>query len=108
MKIKTNSQEPGEPKETAGNTVFEIFSAIASEDETQTLAADYAEGIGWGDAKQRLFEMLDGVLAEPRERYNELMSNPEEIDKVLAVGGERARAISRPYMDQLRQAVGIA
>ena len=108
MKIKTNSQEPGEPKETEGNTVFEIFKSIASEDETRTLAVDYASGIGWGDAKQRLFEMLDAVLAEPRERYNELMANPAEIDKVLTIGGERARAISRPYMDQLRDAVGIA
>jgi len=108
MKIKTNSQEPGEPKDTSGNTVFEIFSAIATDDQIQTLAADFAAGIGWGDAKQRLYEMLDAHLAEPRERYNELMANPNEIDEVLAAGGERARAISRPFMDQLRAAVGIA
>ena len=67
MKIKTNSQEPGEPKDTEGNTVFEIFKSIASEEETSTLAADYASGIGWGDAKQRLFDCLLYTSPSPRD-----------------------------------------
>ena len=108
MRIVTNSQEPGEPKDTEGNTVFEIYQAFATAEQSAALAAAYADGIGWGDAKQQLFELIDGVLSEPRERYEHLMAHPEEIDAVLADGAQRARAISAPYVDELRHAIGIA
>ena len=107
MRIVTNSQEPHEPKETIGNTVFEIYRAFATEEQAAELAEDYGRGIGWGDAKQRLFELVDGALAEPRERYDALMANPSEIDDVLAAGADRARALAAPYIDELRAAVGI-
>ena len=107
MRIVTNSQEPHEPKETAGNTVFEIHRAFASDEQSAELAEDYARGIGWGDAKQRLFELVDAALAEPRERYDALMASPDEIDAILAGGAARARALAGPYLDELRAAVGI-
>lgn len=107
MKIKTNSQEPGEPKDPEGNTVFEIYRAFASEEQTAELRTAYADGIGWGDAKQRLFELVDNELSAPRERYDELMANPAELDAILKLGAEKARAQSRPYLDELRKAVGI-
>ena len=108
MRIVTNSQEPGEPKDTEGNTVFEIYRAFATPEQTETLRAAYADGIGWGDAKQQLFELIDGILAEPRERYMHLMAHPDEIDAVLADGARRARALSEPYLDEIRHAVGVA
>ena len=107
MRILTNSQEPGEPKDPHGNTVFEIHHAFATPEQSAQLAADYAAGIGWGDAKQRLFDRVEAVLAEPRERYDRLMAHPEEIDAVLADGATRARAISAPFLERLREAVGI-
>lgn len=108
MKIKTNSQEPGEPKDPEGNTLFEIYEAFASEEQAQAMRQAFADGIGWGDAKQQLFELVDGVLAEPRQRYDELMANPAEIDAILNVGAEKARALSRPMLDEMRRAVGVA
>ena len=108
MKIKTNSQEPGEPKDPEGNTLFEIYQAFASEEQAQAMRQAFADGIGWGDAKQQLFELVDGVLAEPRQRYDELMANPAEIDAILNVGAEKARALSRPMLDEMRRAVGVA
>jgi len=108
MKIKTNSQEPGEPKDPEGNTVFEIYRAFATEAQTEELRTAYQEGIGWGDAKQQLFELVDKVLSEPRDRYDELMANPAAIDTILEKGAEKARAHSQPYLAQLRNAVGVA
>lgn len=108
MKIKTNSQEPGEPKDHEGNTVFDIYRAFASNAQCEAFRQAYADGIAWGEAKQQLFELVDGVLTEPRERYEELMANPDRIDAVLARGAEKAREHSRPYLQQLRQAVGVA
>lgn len=108
MKIKTNSQEPGEPKDPEGNTLFEIYEAFASEEQAQAMRQAFADGIGWGDAKQQLFELVDGVLAEPRQRYDELMANPAEIDAILNIGAQKARALSRPMLDEMRRAVGVA
>lgn len=107
MKIKTNSQEPGEVKEPEGSTVFEIYRAFASEEQTVQMRVAYADGIGWGDAKQQLFELVDAALAEPRERYNELMADPSIVDTILLQGAEKARAQSQPYLHELRTAVGI-
>jgi len=108
MKIKTNSQEPGEPKDPEGNTVFDIYRAFANDEQCDALRQAYADGIAWGEAKQQLFELVDSVLTEPRERYEELMANPERIEAVLARGAEKAREHSRPYMERLRRAVGVA
>jgi tryptophanyl-tRNA synthetase len=108
MKIKTNSQEPGEAKEPEGNTVFEIYRAFATDEQSQQMRDAYADGIGWGDAKQQLFELVDAALSEPRERYNEFMAEPSRVDSVLLLGADKARAQSQPYLQELRAAVGIA
>lgn len=108
MKIKTNSQEPGEPKDPEGNTVFDIYRAFASDAQCDALRQAYANGIAWGEAKQQLFELVDNVLTEPRERYEELMANPERIEAILVRGAEKARERTRPYLEQLRRAVGVA
>lgn len=108
MKIKTNSQEPGEPKDTTGNTVFQIYQAFATEAQTEDFAKSYAEGIGWGDAKQQLFELVNETLREPRLRYEELIASPQTIEDALRLGAEKARAISKPYLHEIRTATGIA
>jgi len=108
MKIKTNSLEPGEPKDPQGNTVFEIYSAFASADEINAFKEDFANGIGWGDAKQKLYELLESQLAEPREKYLELMAKPEQVEDVLQAGAKKARVHSKELMGQIREAVGLS
>ena len=107
MKIKTNSLVPGEPKETDGNTLFEIYRAFATPAQIEELRGRYAEGIGWGDMKQFLFEHLNDILKEPREKYNELMEQPKMVGEVLQHGAEKARSLSKPFMAELYDAVGI-
>ena len=106
-KIKTNSLEPGEPKDPDTCTLFQIYSAFASAEETQAMRDDYAAGIGWGDAKNRVFEHLNEQLRAPRERYQALMEDPGHIETVLLQGAERARAEAAPLMDRLRVAAGL-
>ncbi len=107
MKIKTNSKEPGEPKETQDNTVFEIYRAFATPEQTQAFSDAYAEGIGWGDAKQQLFELVDSTLSEAREKYNALIEQPEVVEQILKEGAEKARVHSHALMTEVRKAVGI-
>ena len=107
MKIKTNSLEPGEPKDPAGCTLFEIYQAFATEAEAETLRTRYANGIAWGEMKQFLFEYLNDQLAKPRERYGKLMADPAHIEAVLKQGAERARKLSKPFLQEIREAVGV-
>ena len=106
-KIKTNSLEPGEPKDPDTCTLFQIFSAFASESEALAMRQQYAEGIGWGEAKDRVFEYVNAHLSAPRERYNALMEDPAHIEAVLQKGAERAREEAAVTMDRLRAAVGL-
>ncbi|MBA4112548.1 MAG: tryptophan--tRNA ligase [Verminephrobacter sp.] len=105
--ILTDSRAPGEPKDTEGSALFQIYQAFATEAETAALRKAYAEGIAWGDAKQVLFERVDQVVAPMREQYEALINNPARIEATLLAGAERARQIATPFMRELRSAVGL-
>jgi tryptophanyl-tRNA synthetase len=106
-KIKTNLLEPGEPKDPDDSAVFQLWQAFASEQQTAEMRQQFADGIAWGEAKKQLFELINDQLREPRERYNQLIENPAEVEKVLQQGGEKARAYSSALMADVRKAVGI-
>jgi tryptophanyl-tRNA synthetase len=105
--IVTNSQAPGEPKNPDESHLFSIYQAFASTDETARMREAYADGIGWGDAKQKLFERINDELAPMRERYDLLIADPEVIEGVLRGGAERARHLSAPFLATLRDVVGL-
>ena len=105
--ILTDSRAPGEPKAVEGSALFQIFQAFASDGETQELRQAYADGIGWADAKQRVFERLDRELTPMRERYEALMRDPGAIEDLLLAGAAKARRLSTPFMAELRHAVGL-
>jgi len=107
MKIKTNSLEPGEPKQTENNTLFEIYRAFATKAEVEAMRDKFADGIGWGDCKQELFEYLNEHLKDAREESERLIADPGYVERVLKKGGERAREIAMPFIAQVRDAVGI-
>jgi len=107
-KIKTNLLEPGEPKDPDGATVFQIWEAFASVDQTAEMRKKFSEGIAWGEAKKELFELIDAELSEARLRYNELMADSGHIEQVLLKGAERAREQSSNLLAKVRKAVGIA
>ena len=105
--IKTDSRTPGEPKDTEGSALFQIYQAFASGEETAALAQAFAQGIAWGEAKDMLFERIDREIAPMRARYEHLIANPQEVEALLLQGAVKARAVARPFMARLRQAVGL-
>ena len=105
--IVTDSRAPGEPKEVEGSALFQIYQAFASEQETTGLRQAYANGIGWGDAKQLLFERIDREVAPMRTRYQALLQDPAALEVILLAGAVKARALALPFMRELRQAVGL-
>ncbi|MDX9964286.1 tryptophan--tRNA ligase [Desulfobacter postgatei] len=107
MKIQTNSLEPDEPKDPDTCTLFSIYRAFATQEQTKDLARRYREGIAWGAMKQELFEYINDILKEPRQRYEELIANPKDIEDILKKGAARAREYSVPFLDKVRKCVGI-
>ncbi len=107
MKIKTNSLEPGEPKATEGSTLFDIYRAFASETETHEIEKRYAEGIAWGEMKQLLFEYINEHMKPAREEYGRLIADPGIVEAELQKGAVKAREVAVPYMEKIRNAIGI-
>jgi tryptophanyl-tRNA synthetase len=105
--IVTDSRAPGEPKAVEGSALFQIYQAFASPEETQQLRQAYADGIGWADAKQLLFERIDREIAPMRERHDALIKDPAQLERILRAGAEKARAIATPFTARLRHAVGL-
>ena len=106
--ILTDSRAPGERKDTEGSALFQLYQAFASKEETAAFAQAFADGIGWGDAKQKLFERIDAEVAPLREKYEALMAKPAEIEAVLRDGAARLRAThATPTLARLRAAVGL-
>ncbi|MGB1272089.1 MAG: tryptophan--tRNA ligase [Endozoicomonas sp.] len=106
-KIKTNSLEPGEPKDPETCTLFQIYSAFADESQVQEKRKHYEAGAGWGELKNELFEDLNAHLKDARERFNVLVEDPAFIEKELSKGAEKARAEACPLLKSVRQAVGL-
>lgn len=107
MKIKTNSLEPGEPKDPESSTLFDIYRAFASAQETAEIETLYAEGIAWGAMKQKLFEYINDHLSPARAEYDRLIADPTIVEAQLRSGAEKAREFSVPYMAEIRNAIGI-
>ena len=107
MGIVTDSKSPGEPKDTEGSALFQIYQAFATPEETTAFAQAYADGISWGDAKQQLFERIDSEIAPMRATYEDLMAHPEKVEALLQAGATKARAVATPFTAKLRHAVGL-
>jgi len=106
MKIKTNSLEPGEPKDYTDCTLFEIYSAFANQEEVEAMKGKYRAGISWGEAKQMLFEHLNEALKKPREEYCRLMEAPDHVEQILKKGAEKTREKCIPLMESIRTKTG--
>ncbi|HEY9223279.1 MAG TPA: tryptophan--tRNA ligase [Variovorax sp.] len=105
--IVTDSRAPGEPKDTEGSALFQIYQAFADADETAALRQAYADGIAWADAKQLVFERIDREVGPMRAHYDALINDPAQIERILLAGAQKARALSQPFIARLRHAVGL-
>jgi len=106
--ILTDSRMPGEAKDADTSNVFQLYQAFASPNETDAMRQAFAGGIGWGEAKQMLFEHIDAEIAPMRERYQALLAQPQRIEQQLRDGAQRLRARHAiASMQALREAVGL-
>lgn len=106
-RVVTDSKLPGEPKDPDSAHLVTLFDAFATPEQRAAFRAELRGGLAWGEAKQKLFEQINGQIGPMRERYDALMAHPEEIEAVLQKGAAKARAIAAPLLAELRHAVGL-
>ena len=106
--IVTDSKGVEEPKDPDSCNLFALYTYFASPDAVIAKREQYkAGGVGYGDMKKELFELIDGFVSEGREKYESLMANREQIDWILEEGAEKARQIAGPLLQKVRHAIGI-
>jgi tryptophanyl-tRNA synthetase len=105
MKIVTDSTPPEAPKDPKTSVVFQIYKEFGSPEQVAALAERYAKGLGWGEAKEALFQLIEGHFAKACETYNDYMNHREKLDAILADGAQRAREVARPLLHKVRIAV---
>ena len=107
MKIQTDSTPLEEPKNPDTCNLFALYKIIASEEQIAEMRKNYlAGGYGYGHAKQAFYELLLEVFKTERERYNYFMENPEEVEKVLAKGAEKASEVCDSVIKRTREKIG--
>ena len=106
-KIVTNSLEPGQPKDTKGCTLFQLYSCFAKSDEINEMNQAYKDGIAWGDAKKKLFSIINSEISPIREKYFELNDKPDLLNDLFYEGAQKVRPQAIELVEKLREAVGI-
>jgi len=108
MSIKTDSTLVEDPKDPAGCSVFDLYKLFADEDQVEDLAARYrAGGLGYGDAKQALFELSQAHFSEARLRREELATEEGRLEEILQDGAARARVKAAEVLGRARSACGL-
>ncbi|MDT8905300.1 tryptophanyl-tRNA synthetase [Pseudomonas sp. NFACC32-1] len=106
-RIVTDSRAPGEAKDPDTSHLFTLFQAFATPEQAAEFRSELLQGLGWGEAKNRLFLLLDEQLGESRERYHQLIERPADLEDLLQLGAKKARAVATPFLNELREAVGL-
>lgn len=108
MKIVTNSQTIDEPKDPDTCNVFAIYRLFANEQQQEDMKKRYrAGGMGWGHAKQALFELMNETIKPFREEYNRLMADKGYIDEILREGSAKASYLAEQKLAVLRKEIGV-
>jgi tryptophanyl-tRNA synthetase len=87
--------------------LFTLFQAFATPAQSDEFRSELLQGLGWGEAKNRLFQLLDNELGESRERYHQLIERPADLEDILQHGAKKARSVATPFLNELREAVGL-
>ncbi|MGY4819222.1 tryptophan--tRNA ligase [Pseudomonas chlororaphis subsp. piscium] len=106
-RIVTDSRAPGEAKDPDNAHLFTLFQAFATQAQADEFRSELLQGLGWGEAKNRLFQLLDNQLGEARERYHQLIERPSDLEDILQAGAKKARTVATPFLNELREAVGL-
>ena len=105
--ITTNSSVIHDRKDEETSTIFQLYQLFSTPEQMEVLKIQYQTGIAWGDAKEGLYSLLEAQLREPREHYETLMKDPQELERVLREGASQAREVASKTLERVRHTLGI-
>ena len=105
-RIITDSKLPGEPKDE-NCALAQIYALFANEEQIADFKKRFSQGLGWGDAKKELFELINTYLTPMREKYNYYMQNPKIVEQILQDGAKKARFVARKVLNKVRKRIGV-
>ena len=95
-----------DPEKAGVNNLLSIYQLMTGKTQDETLA-DFADARGYGDLKKQGAEVVVEELRPIRERYEDLMQHPAELDRLLALGADRARSVAEAKLIQVKEAMGF-
>ena len=95
-----------DPERAGVNNLLGIYKVITDKTEPE-VERDFADARGYGDLKRRVAEVVIEEMRPIRERYYQLMDDVAELDRLLAIGADRAREVSTPKLDEMKRKVGF-
>lgn len=105
--IVTDSTPIEEPKNPDTDTVFTLYSQLATGDQVEAMRRNYFSGnYGYGHAKKELLELILTKFKKERENYNYLISNPTELERQLSLGEAKARKVAQEVVGRVREKLG--
>tara|TARA_A100001015_G_scaffold133511_1_gene148153 strand:- start:1097 stop:1936 length:840 start_codon:yes stop_codon:yes gene_type:complete len=108
MKIETQSLAVEDPKNPEDCNVFKLFEVVAHENDVQLLKSKYLKGgVGYGEAKELLFNTILQRFSENREKYFELLENEDQVEALLLTGAQKARKQAQKVLKRVRTRVGF-
>jgi tryptophanyl-tRNA synthetase len=96
-----------DPEKAGVNNLLTIYQVLTEKSQEEVLA-DFADARGYGDLKKTVAEVVVEAVRPIRSRYRELMDDPAELDRLLEIGAERARAIAEPKVVEMKEKMGFS
>ena len=93
------------PGKAGITNLIEILAVVRGSDPA-AIETEF-EGSGYGDFKRAVADAVVEFLAPVRERYAELRADETELERILAAGADKARAIAAPTLAEVREAMGV-
>jgi tryptophanyl-tRNA synthetase len=94
----------GEGKEGIENLIS--IMSVATGEEPEAIEASY-DGAGYGDFKTDVAEAVVALFTPIQKRYRELRADPAELERILTLGAEKARAVSNPTLAAMYERMGF-
>ncbi|HUG68996.1 MAG TPA: tryptophan--tRNA ligase [Pirellulaceae bacterium] len=108
MRITTDSRPMEDPKEPAGDHLYQLFACFAETPALEAMAAMYRRGgFGYGEVKKAIADAAEQYFAEPRAKREELAAHPEKVAEILADGASRARKKASEVLHRAQRACGV-
>ena len=108
MSIKTDSTPMEAPKNPDACSVFTLYKLFATPEQQSALAERYrAGGMGYGEAKQAVYDAAMNYFAAARAKRVELAADPSYVEDVLQAGAQKARAKGQEVLQRVRDACGV-